>query len=171
MLESILQSINQNLERIANAQEEANVLLKKQMQHVAIGVDVGAAELSKTITETIIPNIEEPINKAEEIPVKVEVQPQVAPVIPAQPAPMPVAPATSVQPVPAPATPVIPTTTVQESFTREQLAVAMSNAVSAGKMNIVQGILQQFGVQALTQINPADYNKVATMLKEAGVNI
>ena len=65
----------------------------------------------------------------------------------------------------------IPTTEVQESFTQEQLAVAMSNAVATGKMGIIQGILQQFGVQALTQINPADYNKVATMLKEAGVNI
>ena len=65
----------------------------------------------------------------------------------------------------------IPTAQVQNSFTQEQLAVAMSNAVSAGKMNIIQNILQQFGVQALTQINPADYNKLATMLKEAGVNV
>ena len=65
----------------------------------------------------------------------------------------------------------IPTTQVQNSFTQEQLAVAMSNAVSTGKMDIIQNILQQFGVQALTQINPADYNKLATMLKEAGVNV
>ena len=66
----------------------------------------------------------------------------------------------------------IPTTTqAQESFTQEQLAVAMSNAVAAGKMNVIQGILQQFNVQALTQINPSDYNKVATMLKEAGVEV
>lgn len=47
----------------------------------------------------------------------------------------------------------------------------MSNAVSTGKMDIIQNILQQFSVQALTQINPADYNKLATMLKEAGVNV
>ena len=65
----------------------------------------------------------------------------------------------------------IPTVPVQESFTQEQLAVAMSNAVSAGKMNVIQGILQQLGVQALTQVNPADYNKVAVMLKEAGVKV
>ena len=65
----------------------------------------------------------------------------------------------------------IPTTQIQERFTQEQLAVAMSNAVSAGKMNVIQGILQQLGVQALTQVNPADYNKLAVMLKEAGVNI
>lgn len=65
----------------------------------------------------------------------------------------------------------IPTTQIQESFTFDQLAVAMSNAVSAGKMNIIQGILQQLNVQALTQVNPSDYNKVATMLKEAGVTV
>lgn len=65
----------------------------------------------------------------------------------------------------------IPTTQVQENFTLDQLAVAMSNAVNAGKMPVIQGILQQFGVQALTQINPNDYNKLATMLKEAGVEV
>lgn len=153
MLETILQSINQNLERIAKAQEEANILIKEQTKPIAIGADIGNAECAQAMVNTTLLDIKQPISKVEEIPVNVEVQPQLAPVEPTQPAP------------------VIPTTTVQESFTREQLAVAMSNAVSAGKMNIVQGILQQFGVQALTQINPADYNKVATMLKEAGVNI
>lgn len=67
--------------------------------------------------------------------------------------------------------PAIPTTPAQQSFTQEQLARAMANAVSAGKMNVIQNILQQFNVQALTQINPSDYNKLATMLKEAGVEV
>lgn len=79
-----------------------------------------------------------------------------------------------VQAVPAqhviPAT-IIPATPQAESFTQEQLAVAMSNAVSAGKMNVVMEILGKFNVQALTQVNPADYNKLATMLREAGVNV
>lgn len=65
----------------------------------------------------------------------------------------------------------IPITQVQENFTQEQLAVAMSNAVSAGKISVIQGILQQFNVQALTQINPSEYNRLATMLKEAGVEV
>lgn len=73
--------------------------------------------------------------------------------------------------VSAPATPAIPISNVQESFTQEQLAVAMSNAVTAGKMNVIMEILGKFNVQALTQINPADYNKLAVMLKEAGVEI
>ena len=66
---------------------------------------------------------------------------------------------------------VIPATPQTESFTQEQLAVAMSNAVSAGKMNVIMEILGKFNVQALTQINPVDYNKLATMLREAGVNV
>lgn len=73
--------------------------------------------------------------------------------------------------VSAPAAPAIPISNVQESFTQEQLAVAMSNAVTAGKMNVIMEILGKFNVQALTQINPADYNKLAVMLKEAGVEI
>lgn len=77
---------------------------------------------------------------------------------------------TTIQANVIPAT-VIPATTQTESFTQEQLAVAMSNAVSAGKMNVIMEILSKFNVQALTQINPADYNKLATMLREAGVNV
>lgn len=67
--------------------------------------------------------------------------------------------------------PVAQIPTAQQGFTREQLAVAMSNAVAAGKMATIQNVLQQFNVQALTQINPAEYNKVATLLKEAGVEV
>ncbi len=79
-----------------------------------------------------------------------------------------------VAPIPTPITATaaqIPTTAQAESFTQEQLAVAMSNAVSAGKMNVISEILQKFNVQALTQINPNDYNKLATMLREAGVKV
>lgn len=65
----------------------------------------------------------------------------------------------------------IPVQAQTESFTQDQLAVAMSNAVSAGKMNVVMGVLSKFNVQALTQINPADYNNLATMLRESGVNV
>lgn len=77
----------------------------------------------------------------------------------------------TLMPVSAPTTPAIPVANTQESFTQEQLAVAMSNAVTAGKMNVIMEILGKFNVQALTQINPADYNKLAVMLKKAGVEI
>ncbi len=62
-------------------------------------------------------------------------------------------------------------TTQNAGFTMEQLAAAMSNAVNAGKMNTVLEILHSFGVQALTQVNPTDYSKLATLLKEKGIEV
>lgn len=61
--------------------------------------------------------------------------------------------------------------TQNAGFTMEQLAAAMSNAVNAGKMNTVLEVLHSFGVQALTQVNPADYSKLAALLKEKGIEI
>ncbi len=154
MLEEILKSINSNLERIANAQEEANILYKNfiEAEIVMDGEKVSAVVDSGTIGEhkCEVATIQQTPNS-----IIANNNPVLTQTVVAQPA-MPQA---------------IPTTQVQESFTQEQLAVAMSNAVSAGKMNVIQGILQQLGVQALTQVNPADYNKVATMLKEAGVEV
>lgn len=82
-----------------------------------------------------------------------------------------------VVPVQAPVTaqPVAPQQAIPTSqnagFTMEQLAAAMSNAVNAGKMNTVLEVLHSFGVQALTQVNPVDYSKLAIALKEKGIEI
>lgn len=142
MLEEILKNINSNLERIANSLENKT----------AVGVDLSNAQ-DKQVSQII----QAPTDILQNITAQM---PIAQPVIQAEP--------NIIQPTMPQA---IPTAPIQNSFTQEQLAVAMSNAVAAGKMNIVQGILQQLGVQALTQINPADYNKVATMLKEAGVEV
>ena len=142
MLEEILKSINSNLERMANAQEKTLAYMKEP-------IDITAEDVKDAVK--VIGNAE--VITSQQI-AQTPIQQPIAEQIPQ-----------------APIQPTIPTTQVQESFTQEQLAVAMSNAVSAGKMNVIQGILQQFGVQALTQINPTDYNKVATLLKEAGVNV
>ena len=136
MLETILNQINSNLERVANALERRNNSLEIQDEH------------SKKLEQ----NIQENVNEMPKVAQQVQQEVNQQSVIQNQPN-------------------AIPTAQIQESFTQEQLAVAMSNAVSAGKMNIIQNILQQFGVQALTQIKPSDYNRVATMLKEAGVEI
>ena len=142
LLEEILTKININLERIANALEKEK---NKNLEDSAFVTNIANSVTEQATTIQ---------NQNNAIPVATVVQP--IPVIPTEPkAPVPV----------------IPTTIVQESFTQEQLARAMSNAVSAGKMNVIQGILNQLGVQALTQINPTDYNKLAVMLKEAGVEV
>lgn len=145
MLEEILKSINSNLERIAKVIEKQPIC--------TIGVDTGKDLNMEAPKELIAQQTPALINNSNSGVVQT---------------PQSVTGEVTPQPIMAQA---IPTAQVQESFTFEQLALAMSNAVSAGKMNVVQGILQQFGVQALTQINPADYNKLATMLKEAGVAV
>lgn len=152
MLEEVLKNINSNLERIANALEDSNKFLREP-------VHISASDVKDAIK--VIENAE-------------HIMPTSQPQIQTTTGPLSVQQSTLTQSqsaVTGVVSQAIPTTKVQESFTQEQLAVAMSNAVSAGKMNVIQGILQQLGVQALTQVNPADYNKVATMLKEAGVNI
>ena len=136
MLETILNQINSNLERVANELERRNNSLETQNKH----------------SEKLEQNIQGTVNEMPKVAQQVQQEVNQQSVIQNQPN-------------------AIPTAQIQENFTQEQLAVAMSNAVSAGKMNIIQNILQQFGVQALTQINPSDYNRVATMLKEAGVEI
>lgn len=154
MLEEILNKINGNLERIANALEK----------------EATKNEEVKTLEDTaFVANIENSVtNQA----TKVQNQNSVIPVAPVAPVvqPMPVIPTEQIVPTEM-VVPTIPTTIVQESFTQEQLARAMSNAVSAGKKDTILNILEQLGVQALTQINPTDYNKLAVMLKEAGVEV
>ncbi len=156
MLEEILNKINGNLERIANVLEMGDLSNHcnsfgefEELSATSKFVNKSIEEASKLITSVQ--------NQNTVVPVAPIVQP--IPVVPTEPV------------TTAPVVPTIPTTIVQESFTQEQLARAMSNAVSAGKMNVIQGILNQLGVQALTQIKPEDYNKLAVMLKEAGVEV
>lgn len=90
-------------------------------------------------------------------------------------APLPQMPATPVQPQPqmqvqAPVAQ-IPVAQQVESFTQEQIARAMANATQAGRGDLVQNIFATFKVQTLMEINPANYNQVATMLREAGIQI
>ena len=145
MLEKILEDINSNLIRIANALENSNLQTKEAEKFFTDTINELRPDTNKTAVST-------PIGQTHT---------DVSVVTPVQPVPTQCAkPETS-----------IPATPQTESFTQEQLAVAMSNAVSAGKMNVIMEILGKFNVQALTQINPADYNKLATMLREAGVNV
>lgn len=161
MLEETLKSINSNLERVAKALEDSNYLYRKCVMK---DTEINTKDEKESTVIQMAPETNSNITVGQAY---VTNQPQ--PVLQEPPVthqPVTVAAPQQEQPVAT-----IPTTQVENSFTQEQLAVAMSNAVSAGKMNTVMGILQQFGVQALTQIDPKDYNKVATMLMEAGVKV
>lgn len=152
MLEDILKSINSNLEKIANSLGASDNKLSCECH----------LDTEKIIAKVEPVNVKGPVvnqpvfDPVQQVTISQQPIQQAAPVIQQPVQQMPQA---------------MPISNIQQSFTQEQLAVAMSNAVSAGKMGIIQNILQQLNVQALTQVNPADYNKLATMLQEAGVKV
>ena len=101
------------------------------------------------------------------------------PVAVAAPAPVPVAPqppATGpvAPPVPAvPAAPPAPAVPVAgpPAYTLDQLAKAGAALVDAGKMESLMALLAKYGVQAVTQLPPAQYGAFATELRALGAQI
>ena len=87
-------------------------------------------------------------------------------VVAAVPAPMPAAPAAPAPVNPAPA---VPTTT--QAYTMDQLAVAATQLVDAGRREELVALLTAFGVQALTQLPKEQYGNFATYLRSVGVRI
>lgn len=65
----------------------------------------------------------------------------------------------------------VPTSHVAQAYTQEQMAIAMTSLVDAGKLPAVQAILQQFGVTSLMEISPDRYPELAVRLREAGAAI
>lgn len=115
---------------------------------------------------------------------KQQVPVQAAPAAGMQTAPVPVAtpqqtygqvvqqapPAMAMPQAVVPVTPV-PTTAVAQEYTLEQLQVAAAGLSSMGKMAQIMGILQQFGIQAMTELPKERYGEFATALREAGAQI
>ncbi|WP_052330058.1 hypothetical protein [Thermicanus aegyptius] len=89
--------------------------------------------------------------------------PTTAPTIPTA---APTAPAAPVQP-PAPAA--VPT--AAQTYTLDQLAVAATQLVDAGRREELVQLLQQFGVQALTALPKEQYGAFATALRQMGAKI
>lgn len=65
----------------------------------------------------------------------------------------------------------IPVSNMAQSYTQEQLAVAMGRAVDAGKMQQIQAILGTFNVSSLMELKQEQYNDLALKLKEIGVDV
>lgn len=116
------------------------------------------------------------------------VAPTPAPAAPVSaPAPVPPAPPTAPAPAPAPAAPAAPAVpgptaapgsvpagaAPAPSFTQEQLSKAGVELVSTdpAKMAALSSLLAQYGVQAITQLAPAQYGAFATALRGLGARI
>ena len=101
-----------------------------------------------------------PVAVAAPAPVPVTPPPPVTgPVVPPPPA-VPAAP-------PAPAVPVAGA----PAYTLDQLAKAGAALVDAGKMESLMALLAKYGVQAVTQLPPAQYGAFATELRALGAQI
>lgn len=100
---------------------------------------------------------------------------------PVQPATPPQVPTTNSSITPTPtAVPVqsaIPATTpsavptAPQTYTFDQLAVAATQLVDAGRVGEVQQLLASFGVQALTMLPKEQYGAFATALRQMGAKI
>ena len=105
------------------------------------------------------------------------VQPQpAAPVIPVQSA-APVTPVQATVPV-TPAQPAVPTTPVQATvpttsvtYTPDDLARAAFALMDSGRQQELIGLLQQFGVNAIPELNPEQFGAFATALRGMGAQI
>lgn len=72
------------------------------------------------------------------------------------------------QPIQAPSTG-IPTSDV--NYTYEQLAVAMSSLVDAGKMDAIRALLNRFNIPSLMQLPKEQYGALANDLRQMGAKL
>lgn len=73
-------------------------------------------------------------------------------------------------PMQMPTTPA-PVPTAQQTYTMEQLAVAATQLVDAGRRQELVTLLSNFGVQALTALPKEQYGNFATQLRAMGAKI
>ncbi len=81
------------------------------------------------------------------------------------PAPVALAPAPMTNPVP------VAVPTAAPVYTQNQLAVAMTQLVDAGRRDEVLALIRSFGAPSLTNLAPEHYGALATKLRAMGAKI
>lgn len=150
------------------------------MSNLSMTINVEAPALVAALSSlaaaiAVDPSILTPDTPRPQMPVPVTgpapVMPQTpGPAAPAAPSPVapPPAPAAPVTPpAPAPAMPVADAPT----YTLDQISKAGAALVDAGKMEPLLALLTKYGVQAITQLQPAQYGVFATELRALGAQI
>lgn len=92
-------------------------------------------------------------------------------VVPTTPTPTPTSTPEQPAQAQAPEQPSQTVPTAAQSYTMEQLAVAATQLVDAGRREELVQLLQQFGVEALTQLPKEQYGAFATALRQMGAKI
>lgn len=155
------------------------------MSNLSMTINVEAPALVAAVEKlaaamTVDPNILTPDAPRPQMPAPAAVPPQMpAPATgpapaPVTPPPAPAAPVTPPAPAPAPApqtaAPVMPVAGAP-TYTLDQISKAGAALVDAGKMEPLLALLTKYGVQAITQLQPAQYGVFATELRALGAQI
>lgn len=113
-----------------------------------------AAKVAPVVQQTVVPT---------------ETVAPVATTVPSTPPVQPV-PTTQATPTAPPVNPV-PTATATPTYTMEQLAVAATGLIDAGKMQDVQNTLASLGTQTLMDLPQEKYGEFASAIKAIGAVI
>ena len=81
------------------------------------------------------------------------------------------APASTPAPVQAPVTPAPVPVAPAPTYNRDQIMTAGAALIDAGKINELMGLLNSFGVQAVTQLKQDQLGAFATELRKLGAQI
>lgn len=99
------------------------------------------------------------------------VAPPPAPVQPPAAVPPAATPAAAPAPTQPPAAPPVVPVAAAPTYNRDQIITAGAALIDAGKINELMGLLNNFGVQAVTQLKQDQLGAFATELRKLGAQI
>ncbi|MBT9939099.1 hypothetical protein [Anaerostipes hadrus] len=139
------------LDNLANA----IFALAKTAGNCKEGTQVNATKVAPVVQQTVVPT--------ETVAPAATTVPSTPPVQPVPAAPVAQNAASAVNPV--------PTATATPTYTMEQLAVAATGLIDAGKMQDVQNTLAALGAQTLMDLPQEKYGEFASAIKAIGAVI
>lgn len=139
------------LDNLANA----IFALAKAAGNCKQGTQVNATKVAPVVQQTVVPT--------ETVAPAATTVPSTPPVQPVPAAPVAQNAASAVNPV--------PTATATPTYTMEQLAVAATGLIDAGKMQDVQNTLASLGAQTLMDLPQEKYGEFASAIKAIGAVI
>lgn len=144
----------------------SEIILKVQAPELAAAI----AQLAAVMGNAPIQTFAAPAPVAAPAPAQLPTATPTQPPAPVAPPAAPVAPTPAQAPAAPPAPPVVPTAAAP-TYDRDQIMTAGAALIDAGKINELMGLLNAFGVQAVTQLKQEQLGAFATELRKLGAQI
>jgi uncharacterized membrane protein len=150
----------------------SEIILKVQAPELAAAIAALAAAMNSAPIQNIVAPAQAPAQLPPAAPVATTPPPApvATPAAPAQ-AQAHIAPPAQAQPPAAPPTPPVVPTAAAPTYNRDQIMTAGAALIDAGKINELMGLLNAFGVQAVTQLKQDQLGAFATELRKLGAQI